>query len=480
MAKAYVNAVKYQIVADFEINGIVEKHDIIGAVFGQSEGLLGEEMDLRELQKGGRIGRIEVDSQIKNGKTMGVLTVPSSLDSVKTSLLAAAVESVDKVGPCDGSFKIKTIDDTRSSKRDEIKKRAQELLNRLMVEHQPETQELADEIREGIRAGELVPYGDEKLPAGPDIDKQDELVVVEGRADVINLLKHGVKNVIGMDGTNVPKAVAELSQTKKITLFIDGDRGGFINLKNALATVKIENVARAPDGKEVEELVGKEIILALRKTMSVDEALGMADGPSSDYRGRGHPSNRDRGERRERGGRGRGNGRDEGRGGRERGGRDRGRGGRDSGFGRGRDRGGRGMGRDGPGFSPERELEGGYRERDRQENAQSTAPVEMTGPAFSGMASDPVAEAFVPTMKELHNSLRARFVSENGQTLGEVNVRDLLMSMSQYKNAHAVVFDGILTKRLADEAAKNGIRTLVGVKMGKFDAPEGLQLYTVA
>jgi DNA primase len=52
---------KYTIYARFDADGTVEKPDVIGAVFGQSEGLLGPDMELRELQKTGRVGRIDVE-----------------------------------------------------------------------------------------------------------------------------------------------------------------------------------------------------------------------------------------------------------------------------------------------------------------------------------------------------------------------------------------------------------------------------------
>ncbi|MCX6798543.1 MAG: DNA primase, partial [Candidatus Diapherotrites archaeon] len=87
MAKTYLSTVKYLIKTNFEIDGIVDKHDIIGAIFGQSEGLVGEEMDLKELQQNGKIGRIDVDTKVHGGKTTGILTVPSSMDKVKTTLL---------------------------------------------------------------------------------------------------------------------------------------------------------------------------------------------------------------------------------------------------------------------------------------------------------------------------------------------------------------------------------------------------------
>ena len=58
-----LSTVKYLIHIKFVIAGTAEKSDIIGAIFGQTEGLLGDSMDLRELQKTSRIGRILVKLQ---------------------------------------------------------------------------------------------------------------------------------------------------------------------------------------------------------------------------------------------------------------------------------------------------------------------------------------------------------------------------------------------------------------------------------
>jgi len=46
--------------AKIEIEGVVDKPDVVGAIFGQTEGLLGEDLDLRELQRTGRVGRIQI------------------------------------------------------------------------------------------------------------------------------------------------------------------------------------------------------------------------------------------------------------------------------------------------------------------------------------------------------------------------------------------------------------------------------------
>src|SRR3990167_5092321 len=195
MAKTYINTVKYLIKIKFEIDGIVDKPDIVGAIFGQSEGIIGDEMDLKELQKNGKLGRIEINFATSMGRTKGEILVPSSMDMAETSILGAGIETVDKVGPCEAKLEIVDIEDTRNDKRKEIKDRARELLKRMMDKSSPDTQSLSEEIREDARAADIVEYGPEKLPAGPDVESSAELIVVEGRADVINLLKNQIRNV---------------------------------------------------------------------------------------------------------------------------------------------------------------------------------------------------------------------------------------------------------------------------------------------
>ncbi|MEM4261929.1 MAG: DNA primase DnaG, partial [Candidatus Diapherotrites archaeon] len=271
MAKTYLNTTKYIIKMKFEIDGIVDKPDIIGAIFGQSEGLLGEEMDLKELQKNGKIGRIEINHSTSMGKTKGEVYIPSSLDVAETSILAAGIETVEKVGPCEAKFELIDIEDTRAKKRTEIKDRAKEILKKIMEKNTPEMQNLSEEIREKARASEIIEYGPDKLPAGPDIEKEQEIIVVEGRADVINLLKNQIKNVIGMNGSNITKTLIDLTKNKIVTVFVDGDRGGILNARKLMQIAKVDYIARAPDGKEVEELTRKEILLSLKKKEQVHQ-----------------------------------------------------------------------------------------------------------------------------------------------------------------------------------------------------------------
>ncbi|HSU72415.1 MAG TPA: DNA primase DnaG [Candidatus Binatia bacterium] len=263
---------KYIVHSTIEIDGIVDRPDVIGAIFGQTEGLLGEELELRELQRSGRIGRIEVNLDARGGKSSGAIIIPSSLDKAETAVIAAALEIIQRIGPCNAKVRVTNIEDVRISKRQFVLERAKELLRNMMDSGAPDSQEITEEVINSVRVQEVVEYGRDRLPAGPGIEDADEVIVVEGRADVVNLLKHGFKNVIAMNGTQVPPTISELSQKKDIVVFVDGDRGGNLILKEVLAVAEVDFVTKAPDGKEVEELAKKEIHKALRSRITAEQA----------------------------------------------------------------------------------------------------------------------------------------------------------------------------------------------------------------
>jgi DNA primase len=292
MAKVSPVSIKYMIHASFKAEGPLEKPDVIGALFGQTEGLLGEDMEMRELQKEGRIGRIEVELELVDGKTVGEIKLPSALDKSETTLIAAALETIDRIGPTEAEIKINKIEDVRGEKRDFILGRAKQLLQNLEAKN--EIGEMSKTLTEETRAAKIQEYGDERLPAG-DLSG-NEIIVVEGRADVVNLLKNRVNNVIGMNGTKLPKEIAKLGETKEITLFVDGDRGGKLIAGNVISNANIAYVAVAPDGKEVEELQGKEILMSLRKKVPTKDFLRMLKYSGTN----GNGSSRDREDRAER------------------------------------------------------------------------------------------------------------------------------------------------------------------------------------
>lgn len=263
--------VKYVIRAGFEVSGVVEKPDVVGAVFGQTEGLFVSELDLRELQKSGRIGRIEIELESKKDKTTGKIIIPTSLDRVSTAIIAASIEAIDRIGPCSAKVTLEKIEDARETKRKAIIERAKEILQKWNIETRPETEELFREVSETLKVAKVTAYGPDKLTSGPDIDTANEIIIVEGRADVINLMKNGIQNVIALEGAKVPNTIIDLVKGKEATAFLDGDHGGDLILKELLQVTDIKSVARAPKGKEVEELTSREITEALRNKVPIEE-----------------------------------------------------------------------------------------------------------------------------------------------------------------------------------------------------------------
>lgn len=264
----YAPTTKYVVLAAFEVEGVVEKPDVVGAIFGQTEGLFGPDLDLRELQKSGRVGRIEIHLESRQDKTTGKIMIPSSLDKVSTAIVAAAIESVDRIGPCTAKVTLEKVEDVREEKRKVILDKAKEILKKWVIEGSPSTDEMVKEVGGAIRSAEIVEFGPDKLPAGPDVQSSGSIIIVEGRADVLSLLRCGIKNTVAVEGTKIPQTIITLCKNKEVTAFLDGDRGGDLILKELDQVTELDYLTRAPPGKEVEELTPKEIMKALRDRIS--------------------------------------------------------------------------------------------------------------------------------------------------------------------------------------------------------------------
>ena len=264
---------KYLIHAQITANGIVEKPDVVGAVFGQTEGLLSNDLDLRELQRTGRIGRIQVNIRSNGGRAKGEIVIPSSLDRVETAILAASLETINRVGPCEAEIKTLKVEDVRAVKREQVVNRAKEIYKNMVESVGPASMKMIEEVREAMRVHEISEYGDDRLPAGPSIHTSDAIIVVEGRSDVLNLLKYGIKNTVAVEGVSVPRSIGELSKKRTTTAFVDGDRGGELILKELLQIGEVDYITRAPKGKEVEDLEKDEVLIALRDKVPTAQFL---------------------------------------------------------------------------------------------------------------------------------------------------------------------------------------------------------------
>ncbi|MFP3136693.1 MAG: DNA primase DnaG [Nitrososphaeria archaeon] len=257
---------KYLVKIEFQVDGPVDKPDVVGAIFGQTEGLFGPELDLNELQRGWRIGRIEISLRRSDSRVTGEVHIPANTDIAEAALIAAALETIDKVGPYQAKFRLKEIEDVRAARRKQVVERAKEIVKEWSSKAISEGEDALREVYEALKPTRLVYYGPEQLPAGPGVYNSDTVIVVEGRADVINMLRAGIENVVAIGGARgVPESIIQLGKTKKLIAFLDGDRGGDMILRDLQSKVELVKVYRAPQGREVEELTPEEIRHILRE-----------------------------------------------------------------------------------------------------------------------------------------------------------------------------------------------------------------------
>ena len=340
------------------MEGVVEKPDVIGALFGQTEGLFGPELDLRELQKSGRIGRIEISLESKQDKTTGKINIPTSLDRVSTAIIAASIESINRVGPCKAAVILNKIEDIRDARRRIIIDRAKVVLRKWTVETMPGTDEIFREVSEMLRLARVEKFGPEGLTAGPEISTAKKILVVEGRADVINLLRAGIQNTIAVEGAKIPQSIIKICREREATAFLDGDRGGDLILKELQQVTTIKYVARAPRGKEVEDLTFKEIEKALKDRVPLEKF------------------------------------------------------------------------------------------KVKKERRKKLVPKQI-----------------VETAKELSGTLEAVLLDKEMKHVGRMPVRELAEKLQKMKDIDTVVFDGVITQRLVDIAAKRNINYLVAARV---------------
>ena len=367
--------VKYLVKLKFEVDGVVERADVIGAIFGQTEGLFGPEMNLNELQKSWKVGRIEINLESKNDKTRGEVIIPMSTDIGTAALIAAAVESVDKVGPCSARFTVGNIEDVRAVKRKQIVDRAKLIVRDWSSKTSSEGENLLKDVTESTKRAKVINYGMENLPAGPGVYSSELVYLVEGRADVVLFLRAGIENVVALEGTSVPDSIIELGKKKRLIAVLDGDRGGDLIEKELAQVVRVEKVLRAPTGKEVEDLTPIDVLNMLK-----------AEAPA--------PSRRER----------------------------------------------------------------------ATEKAAPKAPEE---------ADEPVVMKTKELYASLNGTLEAVLLDQSLQEIGRVPISELVQKMEATSGAEYLIFDGIVTQRLVESAAKVGVKGIIGHRTGELSEIPG-------
>ena len=405
--------VKYLAKLSFEIDGAVDKADIIGAIFGQTEGLFGPEMNLNELQKNWKVGRIEIITESQNGKASGSVTIPMSTDISTVSLIAAAVEQIDKVGPCGSQFKLLSIDDVRAVKRNAIMERAKQISRDWATKSSSEGEDMLKDISEStVQKGKVLAFGKDECPAGPAINTSDEIIVVEGRADILNLMRIGVENTIAVEGTSVPQTIVDLAKTKSLSAFLDGDRGGDLILRELSSVVKLSKVSRAIRGKEVEELTPVELQECLNKSEESHDNRRNGDG----YQRRDNYQRRDGYQRRD-----------------------------------------------------NYQRRDGYQRRDHDSWNRDEEQVEQKN--FSEVEEIPVelVTKAKDILSELEGSLEAHLYDSSMNEVLKVPVNELVKNLEDSKDSEHLIFDGIVTERLIELADASGIKTIITNRIGNLN-----------
>jgi DNA primase len=407
---------------------VVDKPDVVGAVFGQTEGLLGEDLDLRELQRTGRIGRIQIAIRSQGGNSTGEIVIPVSLNKTATAILAAALETVDRVGPCTAKVILEKLEDIRGAKRRKVVSRAISILKGWEEDISPGTEEITTAVTKGRKVS-VSKYGPDGLPSGPDLTSSSEIIIVEGRADVINLMKCGIMNTIAVEGTHVPKTIVDLTKKrgKKVIAFLDGDRGGDFILRELMQVANVNYIARAPEGKEVEELTKREVMKALQTQIPADQALSLVKDkktvtkPKKFEIKKTTSSSKTIGTKTHR---------------------------------------------------EQKKTEVAPSKRDRE-----TIPISR--PVVSRRAPVSVDEVYVSKIKSIKEAFKAVLFNADKEVIVECGVADLAKKLEEEEIVPAVVFDGVITQRLVDIAAKKQTMLLIGAAVADIEnKPNGLLIVT--
>ena len=418
--------VKYHVKLRFEVDGLVEKADIIGAIFGQTEGLLGPEMNLNELQKVSKVGRIEVNVDTKSNTAKGDALIPMSTDISTAALIAAAIESIDKVGPFQATFELAGIDDIRAIKKKVIVDRAKEIVQGWATKTISESEEMLKDVYDASKPGKLTSFGKGQLACGSGVFTTDWIILVEGRADVINLLRAGFDNSIAIEGAKIDESITNLTEGKKVIAFLDGDRAGDLILKELRGLVSIDKVYRAPQGREVEECTPLEISEILSNVMeTIDNSITNKKTQSSSNNYQKYQRNNNQYQSNI--------------------------------------------------SSTDSQFISNKSEDYVHKNDQNTQ-------SYLSKDDSSLDEKTISKLRNLHSeineTLEAILLDDSMNTLLKVPVSELIKKLPDISGGKILILDGIITQRLIDTSNKSGIEQIIGHRLGDIKQNHSIKINT--
>ncbi len=373
------------------------------------------------MQQSGRIGRIKVELQSESGKSHGVITIPCSLDRTETAILAAAMETVDRVGPCAAKITLEKLEDVREQKRKHIIDRAVDLLRDWEIEVSPDSQEMTDTVLKEARTAGITKIGKDKLPAGPEAESSDTIIIVEGRADVLALLRSGIKNAVAVEGTSIPKSIVDLTKSKTVITFLDGDRGGDLILRELSQVINVDYVARAPTGREVEELTHKEVSKALRNKIPAEQAISKPKRTVTKTKSKlQKPAKRTR-----------------------------------------------------------RTTKQKEPRRTTTRRTRTTTRAKRPVKAVSKPKDLGIPKQVLDSAQKIQQTMMAVILDEGFKQLKETHVGELANDLQELEKANVLILDGVVTQRLLDIAENRGIELIIGVRIGNIvKKPAKMRIHT--
>jgi len=407
--------VKYHVKLKFEVDGLVEKADIIGAIFGQTEGLLGPEMNLNELQKVSKVGRIEVNVDVKSNMAKGDALIPMSTDISTAALIAAAIESIDKVGPFQAKFVLVGIDDIRAIKKKVIVDRAKRIVQEWATKTISEGEEMLKDVYDASKPGKLTTFGKAQLACGTGVFDAEWIILVEGRADVINLLRAGFDNAIAIEGAKIDETVTKLTEGKKVIAFLDGDRAGDLILKELHGLVKIDKVLRAPIGREVEECTPVEITEILKEAIRLPDIdrQQAVEGQQAQL------------------------------------------------------------------FQHQADRKSTQKDGVHEEAEVESTPLDPSSTATVTQEENPdIILTIKNVYSQINETLEAVILDNSLKTLVKVPVSEVVKKLGNTEGAKILILDGIVTQRLVDAADRAGIEYIVGHRTGEVKRSSDLRIRT--
>lgn len=260
---------KYELIFSFESMLLIEKHDIVGAIYGELDGLLSDDLDLKKLAKFKKIGHVSLEIGFKEKAYVGTFIIPSNLTLTETATIGAAIETIKSVGASLVKFNIKEIKDLRLEKKEYIFNRTKELL-----EKNKENIVSQKNVVAKINESKIKYIPGTHIIIGPKFESSDTGFVVEGRRDLLNFISMGMENVISIGGANINSSLNEYIKNKKIICLFDSDRGGKLLLQKLIdLKIEIDYVAFAPDGTAIEEIQQKSLLKSLNSKITLKEYI---------------------------------------------------------------------------------------------------------------------------------------------------------------------------------------------------------------